>query len=457
VSWQRRFHEMLASPEGSRWACYGYQALWSLGILLGWPFILAALVWVPKFRAGFLQKCGLQLPDRPFSAGLSKPLWWFHAVSVGELNSILPLIDQCQQQGIEILVSTTTATSQTLARLKLEPKGVTVFYAPFDFWPCFQPFIQRLRPDKLLFTETEIWPGWLSYLQQVYPSCKIVGINTRLSDRSYPRYAKVRGFLAPLLNACEHWYPQSVQDYQRLTGIGVHPSKMTLVGNLKYDISPALPEGAQKAFITSAGLDSERPVLCFASTHEGEEALIIQEVLPELWACLPTLQVVLAIRHPERSESVQRLLKQAQVSFVSRQQQLEAQASERSIASPPILLLDTIGELMLAYSISQVAFVGGSLVPVGGHNPLEPLAFGLPTIVGPYTHNFREICQTLRQQQAILEVRSASELVALLKRLLRSEPSGINFYPQQCRLAEQALAPHQGATQRLMEQLLTSS
>ncbi len=274
----------------------------------------------------------------------------------------------------------------------LEP--TSVFYCPLDLPWAVRAYLNALRPRMLILAETEFWPNLLNgCFRRDIP---VAVVNARISDRSWPRYQMLRSLWRPILGRLRRVLAQSTTDAERLIELGCEPAFVSVSGNLKFDV-----RAAQEAEATSIlkTLGSGMRILVAGSTLEGEEAALL-EAWPRVLAADPNLIMVLAPRHPERFAAVAALLAGLGKSSVRRSEWKGKPVSAIPALLPgQIVLLDTIGELASVYSLAAVAFVGGSLVPSGGHNPLEPAQFGVPIVMGPHYANFRTITEDLRSTQ----------------------------------------------------------
>ncbi|HUB30190.1 MAG TPA: 3-deoxy-D-manno-octulosonic acid transferase [Terracidiphilus sp.] len=407
------------------------------GLLASAPWWLWRMATTHKYREGLRERLG-RVPPWLKSAAPKRPVIWLHAVSVGEVLAVSRLIAELDAAlpGVQVLVSTTTKTGQDLARERFGPNRV--FYCPLDLRWSVRNYLDALRPRLLILAETEFWPNLLDCsFRRAIP---VAVVNARISDRSWPRYRKLRWLWRPLLSRIRRALAQSQTDGQRLTAIGCPPERVTVTGNLKFDVRAAAEAEATRLLHS---LGSSMRFLVAGSTLEGEEAALI-ELWPALAAKISGLALVLAPRHPERFNAVAALLEKSKLAWCRRSgwtgRPLEEQ---RKIAAGQVILLDTIGELASVYSLATVAFVGGSIVPSGGHNPLEPAQFGVPIVMGPHYANFRAITDDLRAHDA-LRIASRNELAAVLVDLLahpdQAEPMG--------RRAREVFDAQSGATDR---------
>ena len=389
-----------------------------VALVAGAPWWLWHMATSHKYREGLFERLG-RVPRRLFSvsAGVGeRPLIWLHAVSVGEVLAVTRLVRTLESAlpGASIVVSTTTRTGQALARERFESDRV--FYCPLDLPWAVGAYLNSLRPSLLILAETEFWPNLLhGCFRRGIP---VAVVNARISNRSWPRYQRLRRLWRPLLSRLSRVLAQSQTDADRLLVLGCKPDRVSVAGNLKFDVRAAQESDATRWLTSiSAGL---RFVVA-GSTLEGEESALI-EAWPRLLAADPQLVLVLAPRHPERFSTVATLLDKAGVLWTKRSDwapgPCTAQHLARTLRPGEIVLLDTIGELASVYSLASVAFVGGSLVPAGGHNPLEPAQFAVPIVMGPHYANFAAITDSLRDHDA-LRIPAKDDLASTLIELLR--------------------------------------
>jgi 3-deoxy-D-manno-octulosonic-acid transferase len=386
------------------------------GLAASLPWWLWCMVTARKYRQGIGERAG-RVPRRlvPVPGGeASRPLIWLHAVSVGEVLAITQLIKglDAELPGYLVAVSTTTRTGQALARERFGPNRV--FYCPLDLPWAVCAYLNALKPKMLILTETEFWPNLLNgCFRRGIP---VVVVNARISNRSWPRYHMLRRLWRPILCRLSRVLAQSATDAERLRTIGCAPERVSVAGNLKFDVRAA--QGNEAIRILRENSGGLRFVVA-GSTLEGEEAILF-EAWPKLLVADGRLAMVVAPRHPERFGAVASLLEQSGITWV-RRSEWKADPSA-SLRPGSIVLLDTIGELASVYSVASVAFVGGSLVAAGGHNPLEPAQFGIPIVMGPHYANFSAITGDLRAHDA-LRIAAKDGLAAALIELLRDRPA----------------------------------
>lgn len=414
-----------------------YSALLALALAITLPYWLMQMSRHGKYRAGLWERLG-RVPPR-LAPKSTQPTVWIHAVSVGEVVAVIGLISELQGKygSIRIFVSTTTDTGQKLAQKQFGAENV--FYFPMDFAFAIRPYLRVLKPQLLVLAETEFWPNVLRLAHA--SGARVAVVNARISDRSWPRYHRFRGLLRKVLNNIDLFLAQTEEDARRLCDIGALPQRVQVAGNLKFD-APTPPEPPivsslrQKLQAENAG-----PILVCGSTVEGEERILL-EAFENVLASYPRVVMFLAPRHPERFAPVARLLKELDIRFLQRS------LWSGEPLSGGVLLLDSIGELAALYGLADIAFVGGSLVPRGGHNIIEAARHGVPIVVGPHTENFRDIIRLFEARQAIRIVTPA-DLPLVLMEFIADE----NARTELGRRAAETLHSQTGATQRTAEAL----
>lgn len=422
-----------------------YKILTTLAGLLGWPYFY----WHLRRRGrgeSFLPRLGLKLPP-PAPPG--KPRIWLHGVSVGEILAAQPLFLELQrllpQAGF--IITTGTETGQAVGRRNFGPLGALVCYFPLDIPWAVSRYLEHLRPDIFVALDSEIWPNFLT--QARTRGVRLAVANARLSDQSFRRFVKYRRYLIDILNNLELIAAGSSQDYDRFQRLGFSPAILHFTGNLKIDrlLQSQQPEIVAdfRHVIQGRKNTAPAPVFLAASTHPGEEEAIL-EAYQSLSAPYPALLLLLAPRHPERAAELGRLLNSRGLNF----QLWSLLKSGRESRRAPVVLIDTIGDLFSLYGLADVAFVGGSLVPHGGQNILEPAAWGLVPIYGPNINNFSWAQVILDQSRAGIMIQDAPSLTAALRRLL-DHPEDRRDQGQRAR---DALLPHQGAARRQAELIL---
>jgi len=419
-----------------------YSAILALLLTLTLPWWLAQMLRLGKYRAGLSERLGM-VPSRirlgEAEPAARLPVAWIHAVSVGEALAIAPMVIELRGQGYRVVVSTTTHTGQRLARDKFGE--VNVFYFPLDFAVCIQPYFRALRPALVILAETEFWPNFLRLAGASRAHLAVV--NARISDRSFPRYLRFRRLLGKVLEPVELFLAQSDGDAERLRAVGAAAERVEVSGNLKFDAAPPV----ESATVTQLGEQlraSGAPILVAGSTVADEEEHVLQAFRMVLME-YPEASLVLAPRHRERFEEVAQILTERRFRFVRRS---APNAAEQDLRGA-VLLLDTLGELAAIYRYSNIAFVGGSLVPRGGHNILEPAFFARAILTGPYTENFRDILACFERGRAV--VRCTTKNLGVTFLLLLRESSEREALGER---AAQVLAAQRGATARSVQRIL---
>jgi 3-deoxy-D-manno-octulosonic-acid transferase len=385
-----------------------YSLLLGFAALLSLPWWLLQMARLGKYRAGFSERLG-RVPARLHQVNAGGCIW-IHAVSVGEVLAISQLVGELtrHEPQRQVFVSTTTATGQSLARQRFGDHRV--FYMPIDFGFALQPYFTSLRPELLILAETEFWPNLL-HIAKKNGAC-IAVVNARISDRSFPRYRRFRWFFSRVLSEIDLFLAQTEEDARRLKGLGACEERVRVSGNLKFDIR--LSTDSPIATQIRAAVPAGSAVIVCGSTTEGEEELVLN-AFRQLLQHYPDAVMILAPRHPERFEKVAGLIASAGFSLTRRSKWTPAV----EIAAGTLFLLDTVGELASVYALAEVAFVGGSLLPLGGHNILEPAQHGVAVVTGPHTFNFREIVRIF-QDGGALQIVTAENLGTVLVDLLEN-------------------------------------
>lgn len=406
------------------------------------PWWLWRMATTHKYREGLDERLG-KVPAALAGLASKRPLIWVHAVSVGEVLAVSRLVKTLDAAlpDYSIILSTTTRTGQVLARERFGPNRV--FYCPLDLPWAVRAYLNALQPRLFVLAETEFWPNLLSgCFRRKIP---VAVVNARISDRSWPRYQMLRRLWKPILGRLSCVLAQSETDAERLKAIGCAPERVSVAGNLKFDVRAA--EEAEAARTLKAIAPGIRFVVA-GSTLEGEETALLA-AWPRLLEADPQLVLVLAPRHPERFAAVTALLERSAITWVRRSGwRSQPAGSVQPLRSGQIVLLDTIGELASVYSLAAVALVGGSLVPAGGHNPLEPAQFGVPIVMGPHYTNFRAITEDLLSHQA-LRIAAKQDLAAALIELLQNSTEATAMGER----ALQVFGQQAGATDRCVAAL----
>ena len=414
-----------------------YSALLAAAMLLTLPYWLLQRMRHGKYRAGLGERLG-RIPRR-LVAQPARPTIWIHAVSVGEVLAISGLATELTKRFSQhrVVISTTTDTGQKLARTRFGEENV--FYFPLDFAFAIRPYLRLLQPKLVVIAETEFWPNFLRLAHA--SGARIAVVNARISDRSWPGYRRFRRLLTGVLQHVDLFLTQTAEDARRLVEIGAPPELVLATGNLKFDVpAPAAPPiiASLRAAFQQA---QTGPVIVCGSTVEGEEPLLLQAFI-NILASHPRAVMILAPRHPERFGEVAELLNQLGIRFWRR----SLWGGDPILGG--VLLIDTIGELAALYALADVAFVGGSLVPRGGHNIIEPALHGVPIVVGNHTENFRDIVSLFQSRDAVRVVGPA-ELPLVLMDLISNPAERAELG----RRAAETIRAQMGATQRTMQAL----
>ncbi|GGA75561.1 3-deoxy-D-manno-octulosonic acid transferase [Edaphobacter acidisoli] len=387
-----------------------YSALLAAVLVVGAPYWLVRMMTSGRYRAGLAGRLG-RVPAGLREAVAGKRVVWVHAVSVGEVMAATALVRELRAAlpGWVVAVSTTTATGQRLAKERFA--GVPVFYLPLDFKFAVRRYLAVLRPRMIVLMESELWPRLMMECER--DGVALAVVNARVSDRSLPRYLRLKRLWRPLLERVSVFLAQSEENAARLRRIGAPADRVHVSGNLKYDIRVGAESELTRMLRDRLAADA-RVVVC-GSTLEGEERMLL-EAWPRVVAAEPSAVMVLAPRHPERFAAVASMVEASGFGCVRAS---AFRVAPVGIAPGSVFLLDTIGDLASVYSLGAVAFVGGSLVAKGGHNPLEAARFGVPVVMGGSYENFREIVDAMRVRDAIRVVDNkviGDALVAMLDR-----------------------------------------
>ncbi|MEO1080894.1 MAG: lipid IV(A) 3-deoxy-D-manno-octulosonic acid transferase [Pseudomonadota bacterium] len=386
--------------------------LYSALFLLLLPLIVLRMLWRSRRAPAYRQRLGerlgfLSLPD---AGPEPAPLLWIHAVSLGETIAAGPLIERLLQTrpGWRVLVTTTTPTGSAQLR-KLFGERVLHVYAPWDTPGAVARFLRRVRPDLLVLMETELWPNMINGCRE--SGCAVVLANARLSERSARGYARIAGLTGTILGGLDRVAAQAESDAQRFVDLGLDPQRVTVCGSIKFDVQLDADLRRNAALLRERWQLTDRPVCLVASTHRGEDPIAL-ELLARLRQDHPRTVLILAPRHPERFDEVATLTTNA--GYVLRRRSAGDELEEAS----DVMLVDTLGELLQLFGVADLAVIGGSFIPNGGHNPLEAALWGIPVIAGPSMFNFAEVSAGLEAAGALQRVADGEELGAVAEALL---------------------------------------
>lgn len=420
---------------------YLYNFLLTFLLIVTIPYFLMRSLISKRFRKALPQRLGF-FQSRPFK----KPIW-VHAASVGEVFCSVPLLKKIKKElpHSEVVLTTMTSTGNETAKFHLSEADQILFVPldhPFIIWRT----IKKIQPGVLLLAETELWPNLLRSIGK--RGIPIVLFNGRISQTSYRRYLLFKFLFRECLKYISLFLMQTKEDQERIVEIGVESQKTKVVGNLKFD--QAFPSFAQEALgemATALGFRGQEKILIAGSTHSGEEEILVS-LYKKLKKIEPRLLLILAPRHLERLDEVERILSNEGISWL-RKSSLPTGPSRSDQENPEVILLDTMGELKGIYSLGTLVFVGGSLVRIGGHNPLEPLLFRKCVLFGPYMFNFLEISRRLTEAGGAIQVSGEEELFSQSKRLLFDERAREEVGEK----GYQFLQKHQGATERMFDEI----
>ncbi len=385
-----------------------YNLILDLFVILALPFFLVKLVTTKKYRKGLMQRLGVH-PEGEIARIQGMQPIWVHAVSVGETVAAVPLVRALRRRYPEkkILMTTVTATGNQIARSQIKEADAVLFF-PFDLNPVVKRVIRRIGPSLFILIETEIWPNCIRTMHEM--QVPVLVVNGRISSASYRGYLGIRFLMRKVLGMISTFSMQTEEDVRRIIDLGAPEPRVRRTGNIKFD-RQAVPLSVEekRSLRRDYLLPEQGEILIAGSTHRGEDLPLIDTYI-QLRKEFPDLLFVVAPRHPERADEVASLL---------RDEGLPYQKRSRPEQGKTVLLLDTVGDLSRLYGAGTVSFVGGSLVPSGGQNILEPAVYGVPVVFGPHMENFPEISTVIRQRGGGLQVRGPEELIQVLGDLFR--------------------------------------
>jgi 3-deoxy-D-manno-octulosonic-acid transferase len=398
-------------------------ALAALSALAALPVGAGALLVRPRWWTGLPERLGMQPRLAPGSV-------WIHAAAVGEIRSTSRLVERLLGHGRAVCTTATNGPGRELMR-RTRP-DLSCHFAPLDHPWCVGLALARVAPAALVLVETELWPCWIVGAQR--RGIPVLVVSGRISDRSFPRYRRMRRIMEPALRRLHAVGARSEIDAERFCALGAPPERVVVTGDLKLDVG----EEAAPLAPDLERLLGDAPLLAAGSTHAGEERAVLDALeAAERTGFAPSL--VLVPRHPSRASEVERLLRER-----GRRWRRRTQAGDEPLAAGEVLLVDTMGELAALYGRADAAFVGGTLVPVGGHNLLEPAAAGRPVLFGPYTANARHVVEILEDCGAGRCVADAAQLAEAVVELLGDRAAARALGER----GRQALRDHRGSTQR---------
>jgi 3-deoxy-D-manno-octulosonic-acid transferase len=422
-----------------------YNLLLPFALIFSFPFYLRRMLKRGGYAKHFLQRFGFYSPD--IVNRLAGREWtWIRAVSVGEIGMALRLVEELKRQSADFraVISTTTSTGYALAQERLENRDwIQIVYSPVDIYPIVRTCWKKLRPREAILIDSDLWPSFLAIAKA--NRCPVYLANARLSHRSEKRYGKLRAVTQRLFwRNVTTLFAQDKEDAQRWEHVGVPSERIMVMGSLKYDTENP-PNGTESRFtewLKSRGVDSRRPILLGGSLHRGEEELLVS-CFKSLQAEFPDLFLILVPRHAERTPEIIELLRAWKLEYALR--------SEPDFEdNPPILVVNSTGELRDWYSTANVVVVGKSFRGIGGQNPVEPILAGKPVVVGPHMENFQYIVHALRKAGGLIQLHSPDALVPTIAGLLRNPTAAAALVSR----ASSAIAQHRGSTRRIAATIL---
>ncbi|MBU0605551.1 MAG: 3-deoxy-D-manno-octulosonic acid transferase [Candidatus Omnitrophica bacterium] len=423
--------------------------LYGIAFFIFSVFYIPTLIFKGKLHKDFLERFGIYGDAKEEALRRTKEVIWIEAVSVGEValcKSFIPLLKR-EHPERSIVLSTITRTGNDLAR-KLFSGDAVVIYFPLDFSYIARRVIRKIHPKLYIMIETEIWPNVLTELR--YKRVPSILINGRISDRSFGKYRLVRGFLSRVLKNIAVFCMQSDADAGRIMSLGAASDRVKVTGNMKFDADLVISDKSAAGVKELFGFKAGDEIFVAGSTHGGEEETVVS-VYKELTKSFPDLKLVIAPRHVERAPEVENIVKRLGLEAVRMPRERDRSSSGPDLrgpsAPPGVLIIDAIGYLNEAYSIAEIVFVGGSLIPHGGQNPIEPAVFGKPVIFGPYMFNFKAVTSALLKGSGALQVKDQKEFLLKADQLLKDKERRATFG----RNARNIISENRGATSRNLE------
>ncbi|MBI5042429.1 MAG: 3-deoxy-D-manno-octulosonic acid transferase [Nitrospirae bacterium] len=397
--------------------------IYNLFIYFLFPLILPYLVLKSIKRKSSLSGISERFGYYPDISIGNKKVIWIHAVSVGEVIASMPLVLELKSRypDYSLIMSTVTETGRATAINKI-PFLNAIIYFPFDFTFSVNKAIDTIRPNIFIMLETEIWPNFLRTLKR--KDIPVILINGRISDRSYKRYLMARFFIKGVLKNISAFGMQSAADTERIINMGAVKERVVRTGNLKFEHEARdISSDTVKKLKESMNITEDKDIIIAGSTHKGEDEEIIKAYLTISMAIRKLPLLIIAPRHLDRLPEIEDILKRYNLSFIRKTMMKKGEA----LSKYSVILLDTIGELSALYSIASVVFVGGSLVPVGGHNILEPALYKKPVLFGPHMHNFKEIAEGFKNRGAAIEIADSDEMAKKIINILNNPDIGREF------------------------------
>ncbi len=415
-----------------------YDLLLYLSALILVPYYLFRGLRYGKARHGVRERMGVYAQDfRQILQG--RKVIWVHAVSVGETRAAIPLLKALKKSHPDalLILSNVTETGRKIAEGLPEIDHYIFF--PFDLRWVVRKALTIVQPDIIVLVETEIWPNFV--LEAKRRNIPIILVNGRISDRSFPRYRMAGKFLEPILECISDYCMQSEQDSRRIRHLGAVSGRVQVTGNLKFDMQPPEIDAAELELLKDElRLPENGTIWVAGSTHDGEEKQLV-DVYQSLRKVCPELFLILVPRHPERCRQVADELSKMDIVATMRS---AVSTMDKSFHSGEVMIVDTLGEMLKLYTLADLVFVGGSLVPTGGHNVLEAALVKKPVLFGPHMQNFKEIARLLRAAHGGLQVMDSEDLYRQMKILLENPTEAERIGDN----GRHLLQENQGATER---------
>jgi len=415
------------------WRLLAYNAVVMLGVPVLVSYALWRLVSRSKARGGWMQRLGFLNSSPPAGTRI-----WIHAVSAGEMQAAAPVCAALLENvpGCQLIISTTTPAGKKVALTRV-PRAAAVVYFPLDFWPCVTRALNIVRPQACLLMEKELWPNFLAAAR--LRRIPVAVLSARVSRRGLRRSMPVRGFLKWAMGFVRLFAAQTERDARLLSYLGVPVEKIAVCGNVKFDqkLEP-LSQQERQQFRALLGIQENEPLIVAGSTHPGEEQALL-EALSLVKETCPAVRLLIAPRHIERASQIEAAIGRAGLRSLRR-----TQASGEPTSGNTVIILDTMGELARVYGLGDVGFVGGTLIPIGGHDLLQPVKHGQAVFFGPHTFNLPEVADALIEAGVGFRISNARELAEGFSALLRNHDKR-----EEIRKAASAfLEKHRGASQR---------
>ena len=404
------------------------------------PWLVLSAITKGKYRQGFAQKFLGLVPRLP-GAGVdsSQRRIWLHAVSVGEVNLLQPVLQELEQRypDWECVISTTTKTGYELARQKYSPR--TIFYCPLDFSWAVKSALRRIQPDLFILIELELWPNLIHYASRC---CPVAIINGRLSENSAKGYRRLGWMIRPTIKKLKHIAVQNEQYAQRFFEIGATREQVTVTGSIKFDGAESDRHNEKTRQLQELASIQQQDVVLLAGSTQVEEEKLCLQTFAKYYETYPQLKLILVPRHPERFDEVAKLCDQSKIPYHRR-----SDLSDNSPSDSRLLLVDVIGELGAWWGLTDIALVGGSMGSRGGQNMIEPAAYGAAVCFGPHTWNFKDIVELLLHHKAAKVINSTEQFEEFLRWNIEFPEDATEMGTT----AAQLVATQQGATRRTVD------